>query len=67
MSTHTLTELLSPYRSFDATTADELRAAIGRQTTGSPIARRVEQLVAARRAAAGRAALWALLAEAPAA
>lgn len=62
MSTHTLTELLSPYRSFDATTADELRAAIGRQTTRGPITRRIEQLVAARRGSA-----TALLTEAAAA
>jgi hypothetical protein len=63
MSTHRLTELLSPYRSFDATSPGELRAAIRRQTTRGPISRRIDQLVAARRASA----LVALLAELPAA
>jgi hypothetical protein len=52
MSTYRLTELLSPYRTFDATNSDELRAAIRRQTTRGPISRHFDQLIAARRASA---------------
>jgi hypothetical protein len=62
MSTHQLAELLTPYRSFDVTTPDELREAIRRRTTRGPINRRIDQLIAARRASA----LEALLAELPA-
>ena len=61
MSTHRLTELLSPYRSFDVTSPDELRATIRRQTGRGPISRHIEQLLAARRAAE----LEALMAELP--
>jgi hypothetical protein len=63
MSTHRLTELLSPYRTFDVTTPDELRAAIRRQTGRGPISRHIDQLIAADRASA----LEALLAGLPAA
>jgi hypothetical protein len=50
MSTHRLTELLSPYRTFDVTSSDELRAAISRQTKPGPISRYFDELRAARRA-----------------
>ncbi len=50
MSNHRLSELLSPYRGFDAAGPDELRAIIRSQATRSLIGRRVDQLLAARRA-----------------
>jgi len=63
MSTHRLTELLSPYRSFDVTNADELRAVIRRESARGPISRRIDQLIAAHRASA----LQDLVADLPAA
>ena len=63
MSTHRLTELLSPYRTFDAESPEELRAAISRPSAPGPITRRVRLLLAARRASA----LQALLEELPSA